>query len=429
MSLTLSNTHSALLLESNVRTYCREFPAVFTTAQESTIVDDSGQRYLDFFSGAGALNYGHNNRRMKRALLDYIEQDGISHSLDFATEAKERFLERLRSVILEPRGMDYRVQFTGPTGADAVEAALKLARKVTGRLTVAHFVNSYHGMTLGALAVTSNESKRSAASVPLQYAMSLPFDGDLGAGADSLAEFEFLLRNESSGREIPAAVIVETVQAEGGVRVASDSWLRRLAYLAKRYEFLLIVDDIQVGCGRTGSFFSFESAGLMPDLICLSKSIGGYGLPMSIVLIKPELDIWNAGEHTGTFRGNNLAFVTAAEALGYWETPAFSQEIHAKAQLLRTLCEEISAATDSRIEWRGRGLIQGLAFENGAIARRVSNLTFERGAIAETCGPNGEVLKLIPPLTIAEAELREGMARIGGAIRAAGADRVAGATK
>ncbi|HZI20812.1 MAG TPA: diaminobutyrate--2-oxoglutarate transaminase [Pyrinomonadaceae bacterium] len=405
------------LLESEVRTYCRDFPAVFTKATGSRLFDERGREYLDFFSGAGALNYGHNNPRLKRRLVEYLEGDFVTHSLDMATVAKREFLERFNSVVLAPRGLSYKVQFCGPTGANSVEAALKLARKVTGRRNVVFFMNAYHGLSLGALSVTGNASKRASAGVPLHDTTPMPYDGDLGPGLDTLDYLEAFLRNPGGGLELPAAVIVETVQAEGGVKVAGGEWLRRLGQLTRRYGVLLIVDDIQVGCGRTGSFFSFDEAGLAPDLVCLSKSISGYGLPMALLLIRPELDAWAPGEHTGTFRGNNLAFATASEALTYWEDDSFGRSVAEKGELAARLLGEVAAAYPAACaSVRGRGLIQGLSLAPEGLAADVSRAAFERGLVIESCGVRGEVLKLLPPLTVEEAELREGITRLADAL-------------
>lgn len=397
-------------LESAVRSYCRSFPVVFTSASGATLVDEEGREYIDLFAGAGALNYGHNPPRMKQAIVDYLRGDGVLHSLDMATAAKRRFLERFEEVILRPRGLDYRVQFPGPTGTNAVEAALKLARKATGRQSVACFANGYHGMTLGALAVTGNASKRRGAGVPLHHALSLPFDGDLGAGVDSLDYFEQLLDNPGSGVDLPAAVIVETVQAEGGVKAAGAAWLRRLERIARARGILLIVDDIQVGCGRTGRFFSFEEAGIYPDLVCLSKSIGGAGLPLALVLIRPGLDVWAPGEHNGTFRGNNLAFVTATEALSYWEDDGLSREVARKAARVRDRLGEMAARhPGARAHVRGRGLIQGLFCARPGLAEEISREAFARGLVVETAGPRDEVLKILPPLTISDVQLEQAL--------------------
>jgi diaminobutyrate-2-oxoglutarate transaminase len=401
-------------LESEVRSYCRSFPTVFDRARGATLWDESGRELIDFWGGAGTLSYGHNNPHLKARLLAYLERDGIAHGLDLSTVAKRELLTSLHDFVLAPRGLSYRVQFPGPTGTNAVEAALKLARKVTGRQTVVYFSNAYHGMTLGALAVTANAGKRKGAGVPLTCTVPVPYDGDLGPGGDSLAVLSALLENPGSGLDLPAAVIVETIQAEGGVKVAGFDWLARLAALLARHGVLLIVDDIQVGCGRTGPFFSFEPAGIQPDIVVLSKAIGGFGLPLALVLIKPELDVWLPGEHNGTFRGNNLAFVTAAEALAlYWQDDRLSREVAAKG---RRVHERLTAIAERHKEHglrvRGRGLIQGLAFTVGAersLATRISRAAFERGLVVETAGPYDEVLKLLPPLVIEPGLLDAGL--------------------
>jgi diaminobutyrate-2-oxoglutarate transaminase len=375
----------------------------------SRLFDESGEGYIDFFSGAGTLNYGHNHPVFKELLFDYLRRDGITHSLDMATVAKREFLTRFERVILAPRGLPYKVQFTGPTGANAVEAALKLARKVTGRSNVLYFHNAYHGLSLGALAVTGSSAKRKGAGVPLLFTTPIPFEGDLG-DRDTIDHLRSLLENPSSGVDRPAAVIVETVQAEGGVRAASLPWLRKLAGLLSEHGILLIVDDIQAGCGRTGTFFSFEPAGIVPDIVCLSKSISGFGLPMSIILLRPDLDVWAPGEHTATFRGNNLAFITGAAALDYWQDGSFTTEILRKADLVRRRFEELAARHPQVCgPVRGRGLLQGLHLEPDGLATEVARLAFQQGLLIEPAGPRDEVLKLLPPLVIEDAELQKGI--------------------
>ncbi|MEV0251098.1 diaminobutyrate--2-oxoglutarate transaminase [Nocardia sp. NPDC050712] len=404
-------------LESNVRGYCRSWPTVFDTASGSWLRDEQGKDYLDFFAGAGSLNYGHNNPVLKRALLDYIAGDGITHGLDMSTVAKRNLLETLRDTIFEPRGLDYKVQFPGPTGANAVEAALKLARKVTGRQPILNFTNAFHGMSLGALSVTGNAAKRAGAGVPLVHVAPMPYDGFLGV-EDELRWMRRALDDSSSGLDKPAAVIVETVQGEGGVNVARAAWLRELAELCSARGILLIVDDIQMGCGRTGGFFSFEFAGITPDIVTLSKSIGGYGLPMALVLFRPELDQWTPGEHNGTFRGNNAAFVTARVALQrYWSDGALTASTLAKGERVRAGLTEL-AAEHSGLSVRGRGLVQGLVFEDASQAAKACRLAFERGLLVETSGSEDEVIKLLPPLTIADDELEHGLAVLSGAVSA-----------
>lgn len=405
--------------ESEVRGYCRSFPAVFKSAKGAWMTDAEGRRYLDFFCGAGVLNYGHNPDKIKQALLAYLMRDGITHSLDMYTEAKQRFIERFNEVILQPRGLRYKFQFPGPTGTNAVEAALKLARKVTGREQVIGFTNAFHGMTLGALAVTGNGFKRAGAGVPLGHSASVPFDGYLGEGTDTLDYFEALLKDGGSGMDMPAAVIVETVQAEGGVNVASVDWLQRLRRITEEHGVLLIVDDIQVGCGRTGAFFSFEDAGIVPDIVTLSKSLSGYGLPLALVLIKPELDQWAPGEHNGTFRGHNPAFVTATSALKFWQDDLLTQDVARKAQRVERRLTELVGKYAPSAQVRGRGLIWGIEFEDVQLATRISQACFKRGLIIETAGIDDQVLKLLPSLTLSEDELCHGLDVIEAGLREA----------
>ncbi|AOV17809.1 diaminobutyrate--2-oxoglutarate transaminase [Acidihalobacter aeolianus] len=397
-------------LESEVRGYIRSFPVVFDHAEGACLYDEAGRRYIDFFSGAGALNYGHNHPLMKARLIDYIERNGITHGLDLATRAKAEFLETFRDVILKPRGLDYRVQFPGPTGTNAVEAALKLARKVTGREKVISFTNAFHGMTLGALSVTGNAFKRGGAGVALTLSDTMPFYGYFGEDTDTIEYMDRFLSDNGSGVDLPAAVIVETIQAEGGINVADMDWLRRLTEVCKRYDMLLIVDDIQAGCGRAGSFFSFEEAGIVPDIVCLSKSLSGYGLPMAVTLIRPEYDQWDAGEHNGTFRGNNPAFVTATAALEFWKNDDFEAQIAARSETLREALEGLAEAYPKDFSGvRGRGLMLGLVCTREGLAKQLSQAAFKRGLIHETAGPDDEVAKFMPPLTIETADLDTGI--------------------
>lgn len=398
-------------LESEVRGYIRSFPVVFKQARGSTLIDEEGREYIDFFAGAGTLNYGHNNPAFKKKLIEYVEADGIVHGLDMATSAKAAFMEAFEKVILKPRSMRYTMQFTGPTGTNAVEAALKLARQVKDRPTVISFTHGFHGLSGGSLSVTANSKYREAAGVTLDDTVFMPYDGYLGSDVDTIAYLERMLEDTSSGVDKPAAVIVETVQGEGGVNVASMEWLRELQRVCREHDMLLIVDDIQAGCGRTGTFFSFEPAGIQPDIITLSKSLSGYGLPMSLVLMKPELDVWEPGAHTGTFRGNNLAFVTATEALEqYWTSQAFASDVQRKERILREFLQGIVAAyPQAGFSVRGRGLMQGLVCENTEFAGKVSAKAFEHGLVIETSGASDEVLKFLPALTITEDELRRGL--------------------
>ncbi|RXZ72344.1 diaminobutyrate--2-oxoglutarate transaminase [Agromyces albus] len=399
--------------ESEVRGYIRAFPTVFDRAVGSTLIDADGREYLDFFAGAGVLNYGHNNPAFTRALIEYLERDGIIHGLDMATSAKKAFIETFERLVLEPRGFDHKLQFTGPTGTNAVEAALKVARQATGRSTVVAFTNAFHGLSLGALAATGNSHYRGAAGVGLDDIVRLPYDGYLGPDVDTLDLLEKMLDDPGSGLDLPAAVIVEAVQGEGGINVASVPWLQRLRELTAARGILLILDEIQSGIGRTGAFFAFEASGIVPDIVTVSKSISGSGLPMSLVLLRPDVDVWKPGAHTGTFRGNNLAFVSARVALEtYWADSALVDGVAAKSALLAAELEQIAAAhPELGFVVRGRGLMYGLACDGDrGLAGRISAEAFRRGLVIETSGAFDEVLKFLPALTITEDELARGLA-------------------
>ncbi|SCW52944.1 diaminobutyrate-2-oxoglutarate transaminase [Eubacterium ruminantium] len=398
-------------MESNVRSYCRSFPKVFNRAKGSKLFDEDGNAYIDFFAGAGALNYGHNNEYIKKALLSYIESDGISHGLDMYTVAKKEFMTTFNKLILEPRNLDYKLQFCGPTGTNAVEAALKLARKVKKRTNVLAFMGAFHGMTLGSLSVTSGLDIRRGAGVPLGNVSFLPYPSQEFEGIDTLAFMRQVLTDDHSGVDKPAAVILETTQAEGGINVAPTEWLQEVSKICKENDILLIVDDVQVGCGRTGEFFSFERAGIEPDMVVLSKSISGYGLPMSLLLLKPELDIWEPGEHNGTFRGNQMAFVAAKAALIYREESKLEESVKEKEKFIKNYIEQNILPLDPNLYARGIGLIWGIdcsKLGGGDFAKEVCQECFSKNMIIERAGRGDSVVKLMPALTIKFDELKEG---------------------
>lgn len=398
-------------IESEVRRYCRSFPAVFTQAEEYRITDENGKEYIDFFCGCGSLNYGHNNPAMKQKLLEYINENGIIQGLDMATVAKRNFLEQFREIILKKRNMDYKLQFPGPTGTNAVEAALKIARKITGRKNIAFFTNSFHGMTLGALSVSFNASKKYTDRGMSNCSPAMPFDGFFDNEYNTLEYIEGFLKISKTKSELPAAFILETVQCEGGVNIAGRGWLKELEKLLKKYEILLIIDDIQAGCGRTGTFFSFETSGIVPDIVCLSKSLSGYGLPLSLLLIKPELDVWHPGEHSGTFRGNNIAFVTATEALKtYWKNDEFSDSIQAKSKLIRQRLDDLVKKYPAiEGEVRGKGFVWGLESKASNLSAKVVERAFLNRLLIEMAGPENNVLKLMPALITDENGLNSGL--------------------
>jgi len=406
-------------IESEVQSYARSFPRLFNKAQGEFLYDEDGNQYLDFLAGAGTLNYGHNNPVFKEKLLQYIYDDGITHGLDLHTKAKGEFLESFNEKILKPRNLDYMVQFTGPTGTNAVEAALKLARNITGRENVISFTNGFHGVSLGALATTGNSHHRGAAGVSLSGSSRMPFDGYLGDEVDTTFYLDKVLSDSSSGIDLPAAVIVETVQGEGGINAASFEWLQNLEKVCRKHDVLLIVDDIQAGCGRTGTYFSFEEAGIKPDIVTLSKSLGGYGLPFAVVLMSPKLDQWKPGEHNGTFRGNNFAFVTAKAAIDtYWADDQFSKDIKRKGAYISKRLEEIvEKYGEGNFTTRGRGMFQGISCVNGEIASKITRQAFKKGLIIETSGADDQVVKFLCPLIISEENLKKGIDIVEAAIK------------
>ncbi|SIS59605.1 diaminobutyrate aminotransferase apoenzyme [Roseivivax lentus] len=411
--------------ESEARSYCRNFDTVFTKAAGSEMTDADGKTYIDFLAGCSSLNYGHNDPDMKTALVEHIMGDGIAHGLDMYTTEKARFLETFESHILKPRGMDdYKVMMTGPTGTNAVEAAMKLARKVTGRRNIITFSNGFHGMTMGALSLTGNASKRAGAGNScggLCGVTHMPYDGAFGAGVDTLSQIEMMLENSSSGIDAPAAFIFEPIQGEGGLNAASIEWMQGIAKLAEKHGAMLIIDDIQSGCGRSGTYFSIEEAGIKPDMITQAKSLSGFGLPFAALLIKKQHDIWKPAEHNGTFRGNTHAFVTGRVTLEkFWADDSFQTQVQEKAvQLtagLQVIADEIPGA-----KLKGRGMMQGVDVGSGEMASDICARAFEKGLIIETSGADDEVVKVLVALTVPTETLQKGLDILLEAVREASA--------
>ncbi|AGS25459.1 diaminobutyrate--2-oxoglutarate transaminase [Rhizobium etli] len=408
-------------LESNVRSYSRTFPVVFKKAAGAILEDENSCEFIDFLSGASALNYGHNDPYILNDALEYLKTNGILHALDMATSVKREFMELFNEIILRPRGLAYKFQFAGPTGANAVEAALKLARKATGRHNIVSFTNGYHGLSLGALAVTGNRYFRDAAGLTAAGAVFMPYDGYLGADHDTTEYLDRILDDRSSGVDLPAAVILETIQGEGGINPASKDWLQSLERLCRKNEILLIVDDIQAGCGRTGDFFSFEFANLSPDIVLLSKSLSGCGLPLSLLLLKPDLDVWLPGEHSGTFRGNNLALVTASAALRkYWTQDSLSKEVAELGGIAGERLRQVAQRNgDLNLSVRGRGMMLGLDCGKSDLAEKIVRHAFEDGLVVERCGAEDQVIKLLPPLTLDRPTLQRGLDILDRAVQSA----------
>lgn len=397
--------------ESEVRSYCRKFPALFSKAKNAILIDKEGREYIDFFAGAGAINFGHNNPYIKKAILDYLADDNIIHALDMYTDAKERFIISLRDKILIPRGLEYKVMCCGSTGTNAVEAALKLCRKVKKRNNIFAFSGAFHGMTLGSLAMTGDRTSRRGAGVSMGDVTFMPYFNTFDDPMLSLDYFEKVLKDDHSGIDKPAAVFLETVQAEGGINVAPVEWLKRLRKICDENDLLMVVDDIQVGVGRTGTFFSFERADIVPDMVILSKSISGFGLPMSLLLMKPEYDIFKPAEHNGTFRGNQLAFVGSKAGIEYFCDNALGDIAKEKGGIISDYLNEQILPIDDRLVVRGIGMIAGIDFSkiDPKLALEVCHKCFDKGLVIELAGRDDCVLKILPPLTISTDDLERGL--------------------
>ena len=407
--------------ESQVRSYCRKYPVIFEKAQNAELFSKDGERYIDFLACAGSLNYGHNNPEIKRKIVEYLAEDNVINMLDMYTVAKEEFITTFYNRILKPRKMNYKVMCCGPTGTNGVEAALKLARKNTKRTGVIAFGGAFHGMTLGALALTTDKVSREGASVPLQYVTHVPYDGIGGSSLSSLDYLRWVLEDDHSGVEKPAAIILETIQAEGGINVASVEWLQQIRKICDDHEILLIVDDIQVGNGRSGYYFSFERANIVPDMVVLSKSISGFGMPMCLLLIKPEYDIFRPAEHNGTFRGNQLSFVGATAGINFFVDNHLDSEVKRKQEIVDSfICSEI-LPIDSHITYRGIGLIWGIDLHqiSDDLALKCVHKCFDNKMIIEVAGRKDSVLKIMPPLTIEDEVLKEGLYIIRDVIKSA----------
>lgn len=405
--------------ESEVRSYCRKFPAVFDKAENEYMYDVDGNEYLDFFCGAGSLNYGHNNAYIRDKVINYLMRKGIVHSMDMYTVSKSDFIEYFEEKILKPRNLNFKIMFAGPTGTNATEVALKLARKVTGRSNVFALMGCFHGMSLGALSLTTERAARDAAGVGLDDVTHIPAPY-MFPELDTIKYMETLLNDDHSGIEKPAALIIETVQAEGGIEILSVDWLKRARAFCDKYGILMILDEVQIGNCRTGTFFSFERAGIHPDIVTMAKSIGGIGMPMALTLFKPELDIWKPGEHNGTFRGFQLAAVAGKAGLEYMLDNDIESETLRKGSIIQKALEEKLNGVGEKLTFRGIGLMWGIDFSAypAGMAKKASAECFKRGLVIELAGREDCVLKLMPPLIISDDNLRKGIDIIFDAIRA-----------
>ena len=382
-----------------VRNYVATFPTVFTSAQGSILENANGFRFIDFVAGAGDLNYGHNNPRVKQALLDYINKDGVQYSCGIATSAQVEFLRDFENIILSPRNLKHDVRFI-ESAEDLVDAAIELARKITGRSNVVTFFNAYHGHSPN---LTLQKIAKNGRREYFDNVTRLPYDGYVD-GFDSCNLLDKVLDGDIPR---PAAVVLETIQCQGGIHVASVEWLRRVAETCRRHDVLLIVDDTQVGNGRTGRFFSFEEAEVVPDMACVAKSIAG-GLPLSFLLVRSDIDL--PYEPAAAFCGSNLALVAARALLDYWRTDSLVGPSAINQGIIEAAVRRIeSQHATFRFDVRGRGMIWGIDVHDGELANGIVRESFQHGLLIETVGAAGQVIKLCPALTIEPNELQVGL--------------------
>jgi diaminobutyrate-2-oxoglutarate transaminase len=425
------------LLESNARTYARFFNKVFSTGHGMRVRDSQGNEYIDCLAVAGALPLGHNHPEIKQAVVEYISSDGIQQALDFSTPAKIQFVKDLFSRLPPKLRDDGRIQFCGPTGSDAVEAALKLAKFYTKRQGIMAFHGSYHGMTSGALGLMGNLHPKTgvglaAAGVqfaPFPYRFRCPF-GTNGAQTDQLSinYIRTILSDPESGVSKPAAIIVEAVQGEGGAIPASIYWLQELRKLTLEFDVPLIIDEVQTGLGRTGTLFAIERAGITPDILVLSKAIGG-GYPLSVVVYDKRFDVWTPGMHAGTFRGNQLAMVAGSTTMRVIDRDGLVDNANKIGDILKKGLIEIAQHNPVLGDVRGLGLMIGVEIvkpgaddqpgaPDGELAKLIKRNCFKNRLIIETGGRNGCVLRFLPPLIATEADAGEILDRFEQAVEA-----------
>ncbi|WP_139488471.1 aminotransferase class III-fold pyridoxal phosphate-dependent enzyme [Brevibacillus dissolubilis] len=369
------------------------------------------REYLNFAAGTGALNYGQSNPFIQKEIMAYLMKNGIGHGRDLYTVAKDEFLHTFHTSILQAKSLDYQVMICGPTGSSAVEDALGISRKIKKRDGIFAFTGGFHGLSQGSLAVTAHRERRQAAGGQPANVTFMPYPTDFPW--DTIAYMEQMLGDVYSGVDKPAAVIVETIQTEGGIHLAPAEWLWRLRELCDRHDILLICDDSYVGCGRTGAFFSFEEAAIVPDMVVLSHSIGGYGQPMSLLLVKSELDVSQAVQPGAIYRAHHLAFAGAIAALKYRDELELDTEVKAKGQFVSRYLTEWIAPLHPCIQVRGKGLIWGIDLSRfgedaGPLAQSITARCNELGLVIVCVGRKYTVIKLMPRLTIGFDQLEKG---------------------
>ncbi|WP_084103092.1 aspartate aminotransferase family protein [Pontibacillus yanchengensis] len=415
--------------ESNARSYPRRIPIAIDKAEGIYVTDVEGNTYYDCLAGAGTLALGHNHPVVIEAIEEIVHNKRPLHTLDITTPMKEEFVSEIFDSLPEEFAKRAKIQFCGPTGSDAIEAALKLVKTATGRGGMLSFQGGYHGMTNGALSMMGNIGPKQQVPnlmpdvqfMPYPYSYRCPFGlgGDLGSKVSS-TYIERAITNPEGGIVKPAGMVMEMVQGEGGAVPAPIEWVQEMRRITKEQDIPLILDEVQTGIGRTGKMFAFEHAGITPDVLVLSKAIGGT-LPLSVVIHDEKLDKWGPGAHSGTFRGNQMAIAAGTATIRYVKEN--NLEEHAEnmgAQLMNRL-KQTQAETSSIGDVRGRGLMIGVEVvnmqqeadtlgsypEHPDLAKQIQKECFNRGLILELGGRFGSVIRFLPPLIITEEQVNE----------------------
>ncbi|MCF3963965.1 diaminobutyrate--2-oxoglutarate transaminase family protein [Streptomyces fuscigenes] len=418
--------------ESAARTYARSLPIVPVRARGITVEGADGRRYLDCLSGAGTLALGHNHPVVLEAIRRVLDSEAPLHILDMATPVKDAFVTELFSTLPAGLAEHARIQFCGPAGTDAVEAALKLVRIATGRQGMLAFTGAYHGMTEGSLAVSGGARDVRVTRLPYPQDYRCPFGTGGERGAELSARWtQNLLDDPSGGVPKPAGMIVECVQGEGGVLPAPDAWLRRMREITAERGVPLIADEVQTGVGRTGTFWAVQHSGIVPDVMVLSKAIGG-SLPLAVIVYHEDLDLWQPGAHAGTFRGNQLAMAAGAATLAYVRENGLAHRAAVLGGRMLARLQGLAAEHPCIGDARGRGLMIGVEIvdpERGAddspapadpeLARAVRRACLDRGLIVELGGRNGAVVRLLPPLTLTDEQAEAVLDRFADALASA----------
>ncbi|MFJ7683055.1 aspartate aminotransferase family protein [Peribacillus butanolivorans] len=427
--------------ESNARSYPRRLPMAIDQAEGIYLTDMDGKKYIDFLAGAGTLALGHNHPAVLEEMENVLKAKRPLHTLDFTTPIKEQFVDEIFECLPEEFRKNAKIQFCGPTGGDAIEAALKLVKTATGNRSILSFQGAYHGATHATMSISGNTKPKEKVQglmpdvhfLPYPYQYRCPF----GIGGEeshkiSSQYIENLLNDPESGLLAPAGMILEAVQGEGGSIPAPIPWLKEIRRITKERGIPLIIDEVQSGIGRTGKMFAFEHAGIIPDVLVLSKAIGG-SLPLSVVIYNKDLDLWSPGAHIGTFRGNQLAMAAGTATLKFIKETNLVEHAAKMGEILKNILKDLQKDIQQIGDVRGRGLMVGVELvnhlapqnsngsypANSVLASTIQQECFQRGLILEVGGRHGSVVRFLPPLIVTESQLREATAIFEEAVRAA----------